>query len=69
MTIHIHLQHIADSNDASILIDEQGDIAVQRRHYDQDGIQVPVHRPDPCDFLPESRWLEMSVEHASRRVC
>ncbi len=63
------IQETADANDASIITDKDGHIAILRRHYDEDGKQEVRYAPDPCDHLPESRWEAMTPEQAAARVC
>ena len=63
------IQEIADANDASIITDKDGDIAILRRHYDEDGKQEVRYAPDPCDHLPQAEWEAMTAEEAARRVC
>ena len=62
------IQEIANANNASIITDN-GDIAILRRHYDEDGKQEVRYAPDPCDYLPESRWEAMTPKQAAARVC
>jgi hypothetical protein len=62
------IQEIANANNASI-IDKDGDIAILRRHYDEDGKQEVRHAPDPCDHLPQAKWEAMTAEEAARFVC
>lgn len=63
------IEEIAEANDASIITDKDGDIAILRRHYDQDGKQEVRYAPDPCDHLPANRWEAMTPEQAAARVC
>jgi len=65
MTIH----EIAAANNASIITDKDGDIAILRRHFDDEGVQQVRYSPDPCDHLPESEWEAMTQDQASARVC
>jgi len=60
---------IATRNDAVILTDRDGDIAILKRHYDADGIAQPRHKPDPADYLPVSTWLAMTADQADAKVC
>jgi hypothetical protein len=60
---------IAATNNAAVIIDRDGDVALLARHYDEDGHQVARHRPDPCDFLPVARWESMTAEQVAAAVC
>jgi hypothetical protein len=62
------IQEIANANDAIIIEDRQGDIAILARHYDSDGKRVIRHRPDPCEFRPVSHWLAMTPEQAAAAI-
>ena len=50
------VRHFAQINDAAIMIDNDGDIAAQRRHYTKDGMIVVRHAPDRGEFYPLSVW-------------
>jgi hypothetical protein len=60
---------IAAANNAAILTDRDGDIAILARLTGADGLPVVRHRPDPCDFLPVARWESMTAEQAAEAVC
>lgn len=60
---------IAERHDAAILADADGDVAIQRRIYDADGILVVRFRPDNCDFFPIAGWESMTEEEVSRAIC
>jgi len=63
------IQELATIHDATIITDRVGDIALLRRHYDDDGVRQLRHVPDPCDHLPESEWEAMTPEQAATRSC
>jgi hypothetical protein len=60
---------IATKNDATVITDRDGDVAILARLTGTDGLPVVRHRPDPCDFLPVARWESMTPEQAASAVC
>lgn len=67
--MNTNIETLATALDASVIYDSAGDIALQARVYDDDGVQQVRYRPDPCDFLPLSEWQSMAAEEAARQVC
>lgn len=63
------IQEIASANDASIITDKDGDVALLCRLYDDEGRSVVRYAPDPCDYLPQEQWEAMTAEEAASRVC
>lgn len=63
------IEEIASANDASIHTDRDGDVAILRRLYDDDGIQQVRYAPSPCDHLPLCEWEAMTADEAAARVC
>lgn len=65
----MNIEEIAKLHNAAIITDRDGDIALLARIYNDEGIQVVRHAPDPCDFLPEARWEAMTSEQVASRIC
>jgi len=63
------IQEIAQINDAAIITDKYGDIALLGYLYDEDGVRQVRYAPDPCHHYPLARWLEMTPEQAAAHVC
>lgn len=65
----MNIQQIAEANDATIIEDKDGNIAILARHYDADGIAVVRYYPDRCDFHSVAKWESMTPEQAAAAVC
>lgn len=59
----------AAHQDAVVLTDAVGDIAVQRRHYDDDGVRILRHRPDPADFRMPILWAASRESERQGWIC
>jgi hypothetical protein len=55
----------ASANDADPVTDRAGDVALLRRHYDDDGAETVRQWPDPCDFHAPATWHAMTPEQAA----
>ena len=60
---------IAAANNAAIIVDRDGDIALLSRLTGTDGLPVVRHRPDNCDFRAASFWETATAEQAAEAVC
>ena len=65
----MNIQEIANALNASIIEDRDGDVALLGRIYNEEGVPVVRHRPDPCDFHPVEKWEAMTAEQAAAAVC
>jgi hypothetical protein len=60
---------IATKNDATVITDRDGDVAILARLTGTDGLPVVRHRPDPCYFRAVSFWETATAEQAAAAVC
>lgn len=64
----MNTDQIAKAHDAVVLVDKDGDVAIQQRRYDEGVIQIRF-RPDPCDYLPVERWNSMTEAEIAAAIC
>lgn len=52
-----------------VIIANGNEVAIQRRHYDEDGNRAVRFAPDPADFHSVSEWFAADGCTAARWIC
>ena len=56
------------SKDAAVVFGQNGEFALQERHYGFDGSKIIRYRPDPRDFHSPQDWL-LLIKEGTATVC
>lgn len=51
------IEALCKEHNAYVKIDDDGNFAVCRRHYDDNYVPVVRYAPDPSDFHPLEEWI------------
>lgn len=63
------IEEIAQAHNAYIKTDYAGDIAICRRHYNEENIEQARYAPNRGDFLPESQWNGGTPKEVAHWIC
>jgi hypothetical protein len=58
MTIDIRIANLAVNLNCNILADEEGDICLLRKFYNDEGINIKKYNPYDCNYYSQERWLK-----------
>lgn len=63
------IYRFAKENNASVIKDRDGDIALLRRMWTDDGREIVRHSPDPVDFKSLAWWIGATDEQRREAIC
>lgn len=63
------IEQIAKQHDAAIIVDKDGDVAIQRRLYDKHGVKVVRYAPFPGCYHAPTWWATLSDDQIVNAVC
>ena len=67
--ITFSLIRIADENNCYIKTDKEGNYALARREYDEEGIEQVKYAPAPCNYHSEAEWRAATAEQIQAWLC
>ena len=56
-SVYIKIANLAVNLNCNIIMDEQGDICLLQKFYDEEGVKIVRFAPSPYNYYTQENWL------------